>query len=127
MEFTLKAVFDTSPIELYKAWLSSEKHSEMTGGTAKMSDQVGDRFTAWNGYIQGTNLELKPPHSIIQSWRTTDFAPKQEDSVIEIRLAEQFGKTELTLHHSNLTRNDEHYKSGWMESYFEPMTLYFGR
>lgn len=127
MQFTLKAEFPVSAESLYKAWLSSEGHSKMTGSKAVVGKQIGDRFTAWDGYISGTHLELKPFSRIVQSWRTTEFPKGQSDSLVELTFSEQTGKTELTLHHSSLGREDHHYKKGWEDHYFTPMKAYFER
>ena len=71
-----------SPEEIYQAWLDSLAHSEMTGGEANMSDQIGAEVSAWDGYISGRNLELVPGERIVQSWRTSEFADEHGDSVI---------------------------------------------
>lgn len=127
MEFELKKTFRASAREIYTAWLSSEKHSDMTGGEASASDKVGDRFTAWDGYIEGENLELEPYTRILQSWRTSQFEAHEEDSQIEILLHEIDGQTELTLIHSNVPESGEHYIKGWDNHYFQPMKAYFSR
>ena len=72
--FTLTTTIPASPEEIYQAWLDSLGHSEMTGGAATMSDQIGAAVSAWDGYISGRNLELVPGERIVQSWRTTEFA-----------------------------------------------------
>jgi hypothetical protein len=41
-----------------------------------------------------------------------------------VLLHELDGKTELTLVHSNLPETGTHYKKGWQEHYFEPMSKY---
>ena len=125
MEFTVKAQFNASPEEIYTAWLDSEKHSEMTGGEAFVSNKPGETFTAWDGYIEGKNLELQPNKRIIQSWRTVEFADEEEDSNIEIMLEESGGGTALTLVHTNLPAHGEQYRQGWVDNYFEPMKNYF--
>ncbi|KAB2814870.1 SRPBCC domain-containing protein [Phaeocystidibacter luteus] len=127
MHFTLKAKFQASPSSLYNAWLSSSEHTKMTGGEAVIGQKVGDKFTAWDGYITGTNLELKPFNKIVQSWRTSDFDQSDEDSLLELEFEEQAGGTTLILKHSNLSKEGERYIQGWEENYFEPMALYFGR
>ncbi|NVK27146.1 MAG: SRPBCC domain-containing protein [Flavobacteriia bacterium] len=127
MHFTLKARFQTSASSLYNAWLSSSEHTKMTGGKAVIGTKVGDKFSAWDGYITGINLELKPFLKIVQSWRSTDFSPKDEDSLLELEFEEEAGRTTLTLKHSNLSKEGERYIKGWEENYFEPMALYFGR
>ena len=39
--FTLTTTIPASPEEIYRAWLDSLAHSEMTGGAANMSEQLG--------------------------------------------------------------------------------------
>lgn len=125
MEFTLKTKINTSCKEIYSAWLSSEGHTNMTGGEATTSAKAGDDFTAWDGYIEGKNIELKPYNRIVQSWRTSQFEAHEEDSQIEILLNEVDGQTELTLIHTNVPESGEHYKQGWENHYFQPMKDYF--
>lgn len=127
MNFTLKIKIQAAVKEVYNTWLSSEGHSRMTGGEAKTSDQVGDRFTAWDGYIEGKNLALEPNNRIIQSWRTSQFEEKEEDSHIELLFNEVDGMTELTLNHTNVPESGEHYIKGWDVHYFQPMKAYFSK
>lgn len=126
MEFSLEIILPVPPQKVYESWLDSEAHSEMTGGDALITDDVGDKFTAWDGYIWGTNLELIPHKFIKQTWRTSEFADDQENSIIEIHLkAHGDDGTQLTLNHYDLTENDHQYKQGWEDHYFTPMLAYF--
>jgi len=125
MEFILKTTFNTTAKTIYNAWLSSEKHTEMTGGSATISAKIGDPFSAWNGYISGENINLELNKRIVQSWRTSQFGDSEPYSQLEIQLKEINGKTELTLVHSNLPESGEHYKQGWEDHYFELMRNYF--
>ncbi len=127
LEFTISTIIPATPDEIYKAWLDSKGHGKMTGSKAKVSDKVGGAFEAWDGYISGTNLELKPGKKIVQSWRTSEFDDSEQDSRLEIILAPAKGGTKLTLHHSNLPVHGEQYRQGWIDSYFEPMKEYFGK
>ncbi len=127
MEFTLKTKIDATAKQIYKAWLSSDGHTNMTGGTATISDIIGDNFTAWDGYIEGQNIELEPFNRILQSWRTSQFEEGEEDSQIEILLNEINGQTELTLIHTNVPESGEHYIKGWDNHYFQPMKNYFSK
>ena len=125
MEFTIKTVIEAKPEQVYNAWLDSNLHSVMTGGEAVCSTKMGASFTAWDGYIEGTNLALVPNETIIQSWRTSEFSTNEEDSQIEITLTKVNEGTELALTHTNLPENGEHYKKGWEDHYFTPMKTYF--
>ncbi len=126
-EFTVTALFPASPQEVYQAWMTSEGHSQMTGSPANISSQVGGEFTAWDGYIQGRNLELEPDERILQSWRTAEFAADEPDSLIELILEPVGSQTRVTLHHTQLPPHGGQYEQGWVDSYFEPMQEYFSR
>jgi activator of HSP90 ATPase len=98
----------------------------MTESPAKVEPRVGGAFTAWDGYITGKTLELKPYTRIVQAWRTSEFAAGDPDSRLEITLEAAKGGTKLSLFHSNLPDGQaEGYESGWEESYFAPMRKYF--
>ena len=86
--YTLTTTIPASAQEIYDAWLDSIGHSEMTGGAAEMSDEIGAEISAWDGYISGRNLELVPGERIVQSWRTTKFSDEHEDSIITVTLEE---------------------------------------
>lgn len=128
MEFRLEYEFNTDAQTLYRAWLDSEKHSEMTGGEAIVSAIEGEEFTAWDEYISGTNIELKPNSYIKQSWRTVQFLEDQADSILELYFEDLESEiTRIILIHSNLTNSieDRAYENGWIENYFKPMSEYF--
>ncbi|WP_296382487.1 SRPBCC domain-containing protein [Winogradskyella sp.] len=125
MEYTLTTQIKATAKQIYKSWLSTQRHSKMTGGAAFVSDKVGESFTTWEGYISGKNLELEPYSKIVQSWRSTNFEENEADSQIEVLLSEHDDETTLTLNHTNVPDSGEYYKKGWEEHYFEPMRQYF--
>jgi activator of HSP90 ATPase len=126
-EFTLTVTIHAKAEKIYKAYLSSEGHSAITGSPAKVDGTVDGDFVAWDGYIQGMFLKLEENKRILQAWRTTEFPSEAEDSIVEILFEESRGKTKLTLTHSNIPEGQaESYKTGWEDFYFKPMKAYFG-
>ena len=125
IKFEVSDVIPASPEEVYDAWLDSEKHAAMTGGEAEVNDKVGSEFNAWDGYISGTNRELKRPSLIIQDWRTVEFDDTDEDSRLEVHLEPSDEGTLITIRHSNLPDHGMQYKQGWIDNYFNPMKEYF--
>lgn len=116
------------PNKLYKAWLDSEKHSAFTGEKAQIERKVGSRFTAFDGYIEGENVELLFNKKIVQTWRTNEFPDDQPDSRLEINFNEVKDGTKVTIVHADLPEGDtKKYRQGWKEHYFEPMKNYFGK
>ena len=126
MEFEISDLFPASPQFVYDTWLDSEGHAAITGAPATASTEVGGEFTAHDGYINGKNLELVPGKLICQSWKTQQFDASDSDSELEITLEPEGTGTRLTLKHTKLTGDGSHYKTGWVEHYFEPMEAHFG-
>lgn len=124
-QIVLKESFPVKPGVVYRAWLDSEEHSEMTGGTAECTDEIGQEFMAWNGYISGTNKALVENEKIVQSWRTTEFKESDPDSELQIDLQETVEGCQLTLTHSNIPEGQSNYEQGWIDHYFIPMKAYF--
>lgn len=115
------------PGDIYRAWLDSEAHGQFTGGAASVAPGVGGQFTAWDGYIQGTTLELEPDKRIVQAWRTTEFPSGSADSRLELLLELAEEGTRVTLRHTEIPEGQgEMYRRGWDEFYVQPMTRYFG-
>lgn len=116
-----------TPKRLYTAWLNAKEHSAFTGGgKATCSPRIGGKFTAWDGYISGTNQALEPYKRILQAWRTTEFPHEAPDSSLEVLLEEVRGSTKITVVHTNIPDGQgESYKQGWLDYYFEPMKEYF--
>jgi hypothetical protein len=54
-------VLPAEPLEVYRAWLDSAGHTAFTGAQAEVQAQVGGRFTAWDGYIEGRTLQMEAP------------------------------------------------------------------
>jgi activator of HSP90 ATPase len=125
-DFTLTATFHAKAETIYNAWLSTEGHTLMTGSPAKVDGRVGGAFTAWDGYIWGTFLELDENKRIVQAWRTGEFSEEHEDSHVEVFFEEISGGTKITLVHTNIAEGQDGYKQGWEDFYFKPMKEYFG-
>ena len=126
IEFTVSDVIPAAPEVIFSAWLTSDEHTKMTGSPANVSDKVGEEFSAWDGYIQGKNLELNPATRIVQLWRTSEFEDSDPDSLLEITLEPEGRGTRITINHSDLPDHGRQYKGGWIDAYFIPMKAHFG-
>ena len=124
--FRLKTKLPAKPAAVYRAWLSAAGHSAMTGAEATASDKEGGSFTAWDGYITGRNLTLKPEWCIVQAWRTSQFSESDPDSRLELCIHPSDSGSELLLIHTNIPPDQTAgYETGWVDHYFEPMRKYF--
>ena len=123
--FELVEQFPASKAVIYEMWLSSEGHSKMTGGEADCSSEPGATFTAWDGYISGSNISLIENTEIVQKWRTSEFSEDDEDSILTIRLTDTDDGCEMVLVHGNLPEGQTQYEQGWTDHYFNPMKEHF--
>jgi len=122
----LSAILPASPEQIYRDWLSSTGHTAFTGSPAEVDPAVGGRFTAWDGYIAGTNIELEPYRRILQAWRTSEFPTGSPDSRLEVLLEAVESGTRLTINHSHIPEGQgAMYAQGWQDFYFSPMHAYY--
>jgi activator of HSP90 ATPase len=125
-KLSLNVVLPVDAKTLFRDWLDSSAHAAFTGSTAEIDPIVGGAFTAWDGYILGTTLELDPPHRILQHWRTTEFPPECPDSLLELLFTPVDGGTRLTLNHTEIPDGQgAMYAEGWQDYYFVPMQEFY--
>ena len=113
--------FKTSPHVVYEMLMDSRKHAKFTGEKARISRKIGEKFTAYAGYINGVNLDLVPNKKIVQSWRGSDW-PEGHYSKVTFSLQRAKNGTRLTFRQSGVP--EEHYKGinqGWRDHYWKPM------
>jgi len=118
-------LFNTSAQDLYDMLINARKLTKITGGKATNTPEIGGKFTAWDDYISGTNIELTPGKKIVQKWTCQDF-PYNHMTDVTIELKKKSDKqTELIFTQSNVP--DEFYEDineGWNQFYWEPIKDY---
>jgi len=122
----VSAVLPAKPKAVYDAWIDGGKHAAMTGAAATSDPRVLGRFTAWDGYIEGSHLELASPKRIVQSWRSSEFPANASDSRLIVLLEREGEGTRITVVHTDIPAGQgAQYESGWKTHYFKPMNRYF--
>ncbi len=122
-----RLVLNAGSHEVYDALMSSKKHSQFTGAKAVMSQKVGGKFTAYDGYIEGKNTDLKPDKKIVQLWRASDW-PEKHFSTVTYALTEKAGKTTLKFTQKNVPAEQyKEIKQGWVDFYWSPLKKMFGK
>jgi uncharacterized protein YndB with AHSA1/START domain len=113
----------SSPHDVYEALMDSKKHAKFTGGAATISRVVGGKFSTYDGYASGVNVELVPDKKIVQTWRADDWGAGQE-SKVTFSLTASSGGTRLTFTQSGVPEDQyEDVSQGWKDYYWEPMKL----
>lgn len=117
-----------SPKKVYEAFLDGKKHTAMTGGAAKLEAFEGGNFTAWDGYISGTILELEPGKRIVQDWKTSEWPEGYARSVLSLTFKPKKNGTELHLLQECVPASQvRDYEQGWNNFYWKPMIEYFSK
>jgi activator of HSP90 ATPase len=114
--------FNATPAELYEWFMDSKKHSQFTGSKATIGKKVGDKFSAWDGYITGTNKKLISGKLIVQDWRASDW-PEGVSSVATFKFT-LAPKNKTKLEFTQIGVPIEQCKSieqGWIDFYWKPL------
>ena len=114
------------PERVYRAWLDSYEHSQITGQQAKLSSNAGEPFSTLDGQVTGVIKTLSPFDRIVQTWSVAQFPDNDPDSEVEITLEPTCTGTELTLVHRGVAANDTRRMLRWWDkTYLRPLGAYF--
>ena len=115
--------FNAAPHDVYEALIDSEKHSQFTGAKANISREVGGDFSAYDGALSGSILELVPDAKIVQTWRGSDegWVPGHY-STATFTLEAVDGGTRLTFVQTGVPEQSfEQISQGWQTYYWAKM------
>ncbi len=118
-------LLNASAQDIYDILINAKKLTKITGGKATNTEKVGGKFTAYDDYVTGTNIEFTPREKIMQKWTCQDFPPGHfTDVTIELKKKSD-KQTELILTQTNVP--DDFYEDineGWNQFYWEPIKDY---
>ena len=119
--FSQKVSFKAAPHEVYELLMDSKKHAQFSGGEAKVSRKVGGKFSVYDGYATGKNLELIPDQKIVQTWIGSDWT-KGEASEVTFEITPTKTGCILIFTHKNVpAEHAASIKQGWIDFYWKPM------
>ena len=116
-----------TPHEIYEIFMDETKHAELVGSTAKISRDIGGKFEAYDGYIEGTNIELIQDKKIVQNWRgVEDYWPSEHYSKLTITFEKDSDGTRATLLQEGVPEEGvDDFDRGWYEFYWNPIQELF--
>ena len=67
---TIKKTYEMNdtPEEVFNALIDPDLIEDWSGDEAKMSSEVGGKFSLWGGQMFGTNLEIVKNKKLVQEW-----------------------------------------------------------
>lgn len=111
--------------ELYRMYLDPRRHAAITGAPVRIGAKPGSAFRAFNGALSGTVLYTRPGRMIAQSWRSTNFGPKDLDSVLVLTFQPRGPSARIQLVHVNVADRDARgVTEGWKKYYWTPWRAY---
>ena len=117
--------FNALPKEVYEMLMDSKKHAKFTGAKAKISQKEGGKFTAWDGYIDGTNIKLVTGKKILQLWRSDEKdwpADHYSRATFSFKNGKKKGTTLLSFSQTGIpSKVFADIKQGWKDYYWTPM------
>jgi activator of HSP90 ATPase len=113
------------PDQIYKALLSANEFSELTGAAAEIDEGEGGAFSCFAGQIVGRHVELIPGKRIVQAWRVAELWPDGAYSIVSFNFVESGGSTTVEMEHGGYpTDFEEHLEGGWHKMYWQPLKAY---
>lgn len=118
--------FKATPMQVYELLMSAKIHSAFTGTHAEISKSAKGKFSTYDGYCTGYNIELTPGEKILQAWHfAEDGWPEDHFSVCTFLFEPTATGTKLKFEQTDIPGHKiKALTSGWKEYYWEPMKLY---
>ncbi|HZV71053.1 MAG TPA: SRPBCC domain-containing protein [Saprospiraceae bacterium] len=124
---TIKQIitFPTTPDKLYDILLSAKAMSQIHGSKTTMSKRANGKFTVFDGYCHGYNIELDPGKKIVQAWHFKEEGwPDDHFSECTFLLQPNVKGTKLSFTQTGVPASAfEGLNEGWKEYYWEPLQL----
>lgn len=111
-----------APVEkVWHALTNSKDIDSWGGGSAKMDDKVGTKFSLWDGSIWGKNIEVKENGKLVQEWFSENEIV-DKPSIVTFVLSKEEKGTKLDLIHKDVPDGAvKDIDDGWKSYYLEPL------
>jgi activator of HSP90 ATPase len=120
------ATFKASPEKIYDLIMDEKKHAEFTGSKVTLSNKPKGKFSVFDGYCKGYNIELVKGKKIVQAWHFAEEGwPDDHFSICNFEFEKVGDKTKLRFIQSEVPENKvESLKEGWKQFYWDAIKKY---
>ena len=113
------------PDRLFDMYLDPAEHEAFTGLPVNVSAIQGTPFSAFNGVITGTILQVVPKRLIVQAWRSPYWGPTDLDSTLVLTFLPENDGTRIELTQVNVVDVDfAGVSQDWEKYYWAPWRAY---
>jgi uncharacterized protein YndB with AHSA1/START domain len=121
----LAASLPAPPERLFDMYLDPLEHAAFTGFPVSVSATPGAAFSAFNGVITGTILQVVPKRLIVQSWRSPYWGATDIDSTLILTFVPEQEGGRIELVQVNVVDQDfAGVSHGWEKFYWAPWRAY---
>jgi Activator of HSP90 ATPase len=120
------ATFNATPEKIYNLIMDEKNHSAFTGSKVTMSTKPNGKFSVFDDYVNGYNIELVKGKKIVQAWHfAEDGWPDDHFSICHFELESVGNKTKLTFLQTDIPEHKvETLKEGWKQYYWNAIKRY---
>jgi len=125
MIISQQVTFECSAKQLFSILTEAKIFSQITASEAVFDLCVHGEFSAFNGMISGTFLELEKDKRLTQMWRAANWQDGVH-SLVSFHLQESTEhKTTLSFEQTQYpTELEQHLVQGWQDRYWQPIKNY---
>jgi len=110
-----------SPEILFEMYVDAKQHSAFTGSEVTVSREPGSPFSAFGGALSGRMVATVPGSLVVQTWRSTNFAADDPDSILVLAFSKAASGGRIDLVHTGVADRDyEGVNEGWRKYYWDP-------
>jgi predicted ester cyclase/uncharacterized protein YndB with AHSA1/START domain len=123
---THEVFFDTSPHEVFEAFMDPKQHAEFTGASADIDRKAGGKFSTGGGHASGTTVEIVKDKKVVQDWRD-DKWPAGHFSRLTLNFRPIYDErgTQLSLVQTGVPAESfEGINNGWRDYYWTKLGEY---
>ncbi len=115
--------FAATPDTIFDLILDEKKIAAFTGSKVTMSREVNGKFSVFDGYCHGYNVELIEGKKIVQAWHfAEDGWPDDHFSICTFEIENTGNKTKLRFLQTDVPEHKvDSLKEGWKEFYWDAM------
>ena len=118
--------FNAPPKKVYHLIMDQDKHSAFTGTKTVISNKIKGKFSVFDDYITGYNIELIEGEKIVQAWHFTEEGwPADHYSICTFLFEKVGNNTKLHFLQKDVPASSaESLTQGWKDYYWKPMKDY---
>jgi activator of HSP90 ATPase len=115
-----------TPERIYRMLMDQKEHSAFTGSKAVISNKANGKFSVFDGYCKGNNIELVEGKKIVQAWHFEEEGwPENHYSTCTFLLQKDGNKTKLKFLQTDVPEvSVTSLKGGWKQFYWDAMKTY---